>query len=154
MMGVMGAIYFWYPKMFGRHMSSWLGKLHFLLTFIFLNLTFLPMHFLGTRGFPRRYAAHNHIEEFADLMPINEFITYAAFGMGAAQLIFVVNFLGSLLLGTRADSNPWNANSLDWQTSSPPCHGNFEFQPMVERGPYEYSNPDHGEDYWPQATKD
>ena len=152
-LAVMGAIYFWFPKMFGRRMNEGLGKLHFLLTFIFLNLTFLPMHFLGARGFPRRYAAHNHIEEFAELMPINQFITYAAFAMGTAQLIFVVNFFGSLIWGRKAGRNPWNANTLEWLTGSPPGHGNFDFQPIVERGPYEYSHPDHEEDFLPQADR-
>ena len=153
MLGVMGAIYFWYPKMFGRMMSSWLGKLHFLLTFVFLNLTFLPMHFLGARGFPRRYAAHDHIDEFAELMPLNQFITYAAFAMGAAQLIFVLNFLVSLFFGKRAEENPWQSTTLEWQTASPPPHGNFGFQPEVQRGPYEYSQlSSDEEDFQPQST--
>lgn len=150
-LGVMGAIYFWYPKMFGRHMSEWLGKLHFVLTLVFLNLTFLPMHFLGARGFPRRYAAHNHVEEFAELMPLNQFITYAAFAMGAAQLIFIANFFGSLLFGRKAENNPWQSNTLEWQTSSPPPHGNYEFQPVVARWPYEYSHPSRERDFCPQT---
>ena len=150
-MGVFGAIYFWYPKMFGRAMSESLGKLHFLLTFICLNLTFLPMHFLGARGMPRRFAAHNQIEEFAELMPIQQFITYAAFAMGIAQLIFVVNFFVCLRFGKRVGNNPWKSNTLDWQVQSPPPHGNFDFQPQVERGPYEFSNPEHEQDFWPQA---
>ena len=151
-LGVMGAIYFWYPKMFGRQMNEWFGKLHFALTLIFLNLTFFPMHFLGARGFPRRYAAHDHVEEFAELMPLHQFITYAAFAMGVAQLIFVVNFFGSLLFGKKAEKNPWQSNTLEWQTSSPPPHGNYDFQPIVERGPYEYSNPDYEDDFWPQTA--
>ncbi len=151
MLGVMGAIYFWFPKMFGRRMNEHLGKLHFVLTFVSLNLTFFPMHFLGARGMPRRYAAHDHIQEFAELMPLNQFITYAAFAMGVAQLVFVANFLGSLLFGSRAATNPWNSNTLEWQTISPPPHGNFEFQPVVERGPYEYSHPEADRDFWPQV---
>ena len=150
-LGVFGAIYFWYPKMFGRSMSETLGKIHFACTFISLNLTFLPMHFLGARGMPRRYAAHNHIDEFKDLMPIHEFITYSAFVMGIVQLVFVVNFFVSMRFGKKAGRNPWNSNTLDWSTVSPPPHGNFDFQPMVERGPYEFSNPDHDSDYWPQT---
>ena len=127
-LGVMGALYFWFPKMFGRHMNETLGKIHFFFTFVFLNLTFLPMHFLGAGGLPRRYAAHNHIEDFAELMPLNQFITFAAIAMGAAQLIFVVNFFSSLFAGTTAKKNPWNSNTLEWQTNSPPVHGNFDFQ--------------------------
>ncbi len=153
MLGVMGAIYFWYPKMFGRSLHEGWGKLHFVLTFVCLNLTFLPMHFLGARGVPRRYAAHSQIEEFVELMPLNQFITWAAFAMGAAQLIFVINFFASLYFGPRAKQNPWQSNTLEWQVSSPPGHGNFDFQPIVERGPYEYSHPDHAEDFWPQAER-
>ena len=152
LLGVMGAIYYWYPKMFGRKMNEGLGKLHFLLTFIFLNLTFLPMHFLGARGFPRRYADHSQIEGFAELMPIQQFITLAAFAMGAAQIILLVNFFGSMIFGKKADRNPWRANTLEWNADSPPVHGNFKKQPIVERGPYEYSHPENESDFWPQAS--
>ena len=112
-LGVMGAIYFWYPKMFGRKMNETLGKIHFFLTFIFLNGTFFPMHFLGARGFPRRYADPYRFEEFQDLLPLNQFITLCAFLMGAAQLIFLINFFGSLIWGrkqaaTRGMQTHWN----------------------------------------------
>ncbi len=150
-LGVMGAIYFWFPKMFGRTMNEGLGKLHFLLTFVFLNGTFFPMHFLGARGFPRRYADPYIFAEFRDLLPLNQFITFCAFAMGAAQLIFIVNFFGSILYGRPAGRNPWNANTLEWLAPSPPPHGNFDFQPIVVRGPYEYSHPDRDADYWPQS---
>ena len=150
-LGVMGAIYFWYPKMFGRSMNETLGKLHFFLTFIFLNGTFFPMHFLGARGFPRRYADPYRFEEFQDLLPLNQFITLCAFLMGAAQLIFLINFFGSLIWGHKASRNPWNANSLEWSAPSPPPHGNFDFQPLVHRGPYEYSHPGRKDDFWPQT---
>ena len=150
-LGVMGAIYFWFPKMFGRSMNESLGKLHFLLTFIFLNGTFFPMHFLGARGFPRRYANSDINPEFAELLPLNQFITFCALAMGAAQLIFICNFFISIFFGKRTERNPWNANTLEWLAPSPPPHGNFDFQIVVERGPYEYSHPDHEQDFWPQA---
>ena len=150
LLGVFGAIYFWYPKMFGRKMNEWLGKAHFLFTFIFLNCTFFPMHFFGLRGMPRRYA--NPIQgEFANLTQINEFVTYSAFAMGAVQLIFALNFFGSLLFGKKVGRNPWRSNTLDWTTPSPPGHGNFDAQPIVHRGPYEYCSPECEEDYWPQS---
>ena len=150
-LGVMGAIYFWFPKMFGRSMNESLGKLHFLLTFIFLNGTFFPMHFLGARGFPRRYANSAINEEFAELLPLNQFITYCALAMGAAQIIFILNFFMSLMFGKKQGRNPWKSNTLEWSAPSPPPHGNFDFQPIVERGPYEYSHPDREEDFWPQC---
>lgn len=83
-------------------------------------------------------------------MPLNQFITLAAFAMGAAQLIFLANFIYSLFAGRRAGCNPWNSNTLEWQADSPPIHGNFDFQPIVTHGPYEYSHPQNVTDYWPQ----
>jgi cytochrome c oxidase subunit 1 len=151
-MAVFAAIHFWYPKMFGRHMNEGWGRVHFLLTFVFLNGTFFPMHWLGARGFPRRYADPYHIDAFADLLPLNRFITFCALAMAAAQLVFVVNFLVSLRWGRRAEDNPWQANSLEWSTGSPPPHGNFAAAPRVFRGPYEYSHPDRASDYWPQTS--
>ena len=151
LLGVMGGIYYWFPKMFGRSMNESLGKLHFLLTFVFLNGTFFPMHFLGARGFPRRYANPNINAEFAELMPLNQFITYCAIAMGAAQLIFLLNFFWSLWFGRRQGRNPWKANTLEWLAPSPPPHGNFDAELFVERGPYEYSHPDREEDFWPQS---
>jgi cytochrome c oxidase subunit I len=151
-MAVFGAIYFWYPKMFGRLMYEPLGKLHFLLTFVFLNGTFFPMHFLGARGFPRRYADPYHFEAFSDLLDMNRFITYCAFLMAASQLLFFANFFVSMIAGKRAGPNPWNANTLEWSVPSPPQHGNFTEQPVVDRGPYEYSHPERTEDYWPQSS--
>ena len=150
LLGVMGAIYFWFPKMFGRKMSDGLGKLHFLLTFLFLNGTFFPMHFLGARGFPRRYADPYHFDEFANLLPLNQFITWCAIGMAGAQLLFLINMLYGLTMGRRADRNPWNATTLEWSAPSPPPHGNFATTPTVYRGPYEYSHPEHETDFWPQ----
>lgn len=150
LLGVFGAIYFWFPKMFGRTMNETLGKIHFLFTFIFLNGTFFPMHFLGLQGVLRRRATLT-VGEFADLETLNIAITHSAFAMGAVQLIFIVNFLVSIRFGKKAGRNPWKANTLDWAAPSPPGHGNFDFQPVVYRGPYEYSSPDHDEDYWPQT---
>ncbi|MGI9516515.1 MAG: cytochrome c oxidase subunit I [Pirellulaceae bacterium] len=149
-MAVFAAIYFWFPKMFGRQMNEGLGKLHFLLTFVFLNGTFFPMHILGWRGFPRRYADPYQLEQFADLLPLNRFITWCAFALAAAQLIFVWNFFYSLLRGRRAGPNDWHANTLEWSTDSPPRHGNFAETPHVVRGAYDYSHPQHHVDFLPQ----
>ena len=148
-LGVFGAIYFWFPKMFGRMMNERLGKLHFLLTFIFLNGTFFPMHFLGRM--PRRYADPYVHESLEGLLPINQFISVCAFCMAAAQLIFVANFFVSLWFGRRAGKNPWHANTLEWTTTSPPPVENFPTMPVVYRGAYEYSHPDHERDFWPQS---
>ncbi len=148
-LGVFGAIYFWYPKMFGRMMSDKLGKLHFVLTFIFLNGTFFPMHFLSRM--PRRVADPYVYDGVKELLPLNQFMTVCAFAMGAVQIIFILNFFGSMLLGKKATRNPWNSNTLEWAAPSPPPHGNFDVQPIVRRGPYEYSHPDREEDFFPQT---
>lgn len=151
MLGVFGAIYFWYPKMFGRLMHDGWGKLHFFLTFVFVNGTFFPMHFLGARGFLRRTADPYVVEGFRDLLGLNQFITWCAFGMAAAQILFVLNFLWSARWGRRAEANPWQANSLEWTVPNRPPHGNFIELPEVFRGPYEYSHPDRTLDFWPQS---
>ncbi len=151
LMAVFGAIYFWYPKMFGRQMNETLGKWHFLLTFVFLNATFFPMHILGWRGFPRRYADPYQLEQFQNLLPLNQLITVAALILAAVQVLFFVNFVGSLWMGRSASGNPWNATTLEWSTPSPAPHGNFLHEPVVQRGPYEYSNPQAARDFWPQT---
>jgi cytochrome c oxidase subunit 1 len=149
-MGVFGAIYFWYPKMFGRMMNETAGKIHFFFTFLFLNGTFFTMHILGVVGFPRRLADPYHYQTFHHLQPLNEFITYCAIGMVSVQIIFAANFILSMFLGPKAGRNPWHANGLEWQAPSPPGHGNFDFQPVIYRGPYEYNSPEVSKDYYPQ----
>ena len=149
-LGVFGALYFWFPKMFGRMMNEPMGKLHFLLTFIFLNGTFFPMHFLSRM--PRRVAdPYNVYEGLRELLPLNQFMTVCAIEMGLVQILFLVNFFGSMVWGPKAGRNPWKSNTLEWTAASPPGHGNFDFQPIVYRGPYEYSHPDTEADYFPQT---
>ena len=150
-MAVFGAIYFWFPKMFGRMMNDNWGKLHFLLTFIFLNCVFYPMHILGMVGFPRRLADPYHYKTFAHLLWLNQFMSICAILMVATQVIFIVNFFYSIFFGPRASRNPWHCNTLEWQAPSPPGHGNFDFQPVIYRGAYEYGSPEVETDYYPQT---
>jgi cytochrome c oxidase subunit I len=153
MFAVFGGIHYWFPKMFGRMMSDKLGTLHFVLTFIFFNMTFFPMHILGVGGMMRRIYDTTQYAHLTHFQPINVFITLSALGLGLAQLIFIFNFLGSIFWGKKADRNPWEANTLEWTTSSPPPHGNFETVPTVYRGPYEYSSPESNLDWLPQDKK-
>jgi cytochrome c oxidase subunit 1 len=81
---------------------------------------------------------------------MNQFITICAIGMVASQAIFAANFLISIFRGPKVGRNPWRSNGLEWMTPSPPGHGNFDFQPIVYRGPYEYGSPEVEEDYYPQ----
>ena len=150
-MAVFGAIYFWFPKMFGRMMNENWGKVHFFLTFLFLNGTFFAMHILGAVGFPRRLADPYDYETFRQLQPMNQFITICAIGMVSSQVIFAANFIYSMFAGPRVGRNPWGANSLEWMAPSPPGHGNFDFQPVVYRGPYEYGSPEVDTDFYPQT---
>jgi cytochrome c oxidase subunit 1 len=150
-MAVFGGIYYWFPKMFGRMMDERMGKVHFLLTFVFLNGTFFTMHILGAVGFPRRLADPYHYDTFRHLLPMNRFMTWCAIGMVASQVIFAFNFFSSMFFGRRVGRNPWGANSLEWTAPSPPGHGNFDFQPIVYRGPYEYGSPESDTDYYPQT---
>ncbi len=152
LIGVFGAIYYWYPKMFGRMMSEKLGRIHFALTFIFTNCVFYPMHVLGHAGMPRRYADPYHFESFKDLLGMNQFISISAFLLGAAQLIFIWNFFSHLRGPKDDDPNPWKANTLEWTAPSPPPHGNFLEPPVVHRGAYEFSVPGMDEDYLLQTA--
>jgi cytochrome c oxidase subunit 1 len=151
--GAFAAISFWYPKMFGRMMNEKLGKIHFVLNYIFFNCTFFAMHILGIAGMPRRVADYTGYATFRHLQPMNQFITISAFGLGIAQVPFIINFFGSWFWGERAPNNPWRATTLEWQASSPPIDGNFETSPVVYRGAYEYriGGPD---DFVPQNARE
>ena len=152
MFGIWGGIYFWYPKMFGRMMNETLGKIHFWLSFIFFNGAFFTMHILGISGMPRRVASYMEYNTYAHYQPMNQFISYCAFGLGLAQILFIVNFIGSWFWGPKAPNNPWEATTLEWNdTTSPPPHGNFAKVPVVHHGPYEYSNPLVEEDWLAQT---
>lgn len=136
--GIFAGIYYWFPKMFGRHMSEGWGKVHFFLTFILGNCTFFPMHILGVAGLRRRIPDITATAYEAPLLGLNQFISVSAILLGLVQIIFVFNFLLSVFWGKKADRNPWNSNSLEWNTPSPPGHGNFETIPTVYRWPYDY----------------
>jgi len=153
MFGLFAAIYYWFPKMFGRMMSERLGLIHFFLTFIFFNGTFFLMHIIGMHGHPRRIAdptIYPYLQG-AGVIGMNQFMTYSAFGLGLTQLIFAYNFIHSLFLGPKAPINPWHANTLEWTTASPPPHYNFARIPTVYHPPYEYSVPGVDDDYLPQT---
>lgn len=153
MFAVFAGIYFWFPKMFGRMMNEKLGIFHFIITFIAFNCTFFPMHILGVGGMMRRIYDTTQYTHLAHFQPINVFITISSFALGVGQIPFVFNFLTSIFWGKKADRNPWEANTLEWTTASPPPHGNFETVPVVYRGPYEYSSPESKLDWLPQNKK-
>ena len=147
---IFAAVTFWYPKMFGRMMNPFWGKVHFFLTFIFYNLVFFPMHRLGLEGHMRRIYDPTQYDFLKPVQPINVLISISAFLLFATQLIFAVNFIVSWFKGEKAPDNPWEDNGLEWTVPSPPAHGNFVTVPRVYRAPYEYSSPFVAEDFLPQ----
>src|SRR5210317_2650869 len=150
---VFGAIYHWFPKITGRMYNETLGKWHFWMTFLGTYAIYLPMHYLGFLGVPRRYYAIGETDFIpASAQTLNESITIAALIVGAAQLIFIFNILWSLRNGAKADPNPWGSASLEWQTpDTPPVHGNWgDKLPTVYRWAYDYSVPGAKSDFIPQ----
>ena len=151
--GIFAAIYYWFPKMFGRMMSERWGKIHFFLTFLTFNGTFFLMHIIGMHGHPRRIADPTLYPYLsgAGIVGMNQFMTLSAFGLGLAQILFAGNFLLSIFFGKKASDNPWHANSLEWATTSPPPYYNFEKIPTVYHPAYEYSVPGVVGDFLPQT---
>jgi cytochrome c oxidase subunit 1 len=156
---IFGAIYHWYPLMTGRMLNVAMGQFHFWVTFLGAYAIFLPIHYLGFLGVPRRYfemGETSFIPESAHTL--SAFITVTAFVVGFAQLVFLFNLVRSAFKGKPAGRNPWEATTLEWQTPEiPPGHGNFgPTLPLVYRWAYDYSVPGHDQDFVPQnvAPKD
>ncbi len=159
---LMAGIYFWYPKITGRFMNEFWGKVHFWISLIFMNLIFQPMFVQGMSGMLRRlpdggagYSTAINPETIGGLsdevIALNRPISHAVWVLGLAQIPFILNFFLSMQYGRKVTSdNPWKATTLDWQTPTPPPHGNFAESPKARRGPYEYSLPGAKEDYTPQ----
>ncbi len=150
---IFGGMYHWFPKFTGRMMNETLGKIHFWITFLGTYAVYLPMHYLGIMGVPRRYYAYGTIESFPDsVQTVNSNITIAALIVGSVQVLFIINILWSIFNGKKADSNPWRATTLEWQTpDTPPKHGNWGPDlPVVYRWAYSYSVPGAKEDFIPQ----
>jgi cytochrome c oxidase subunit 1 len=146
--GIFGATYYWFPKMFGRMMSETWGKVHFFITLVGTYCIFMPMHYLGMAGQTRRYSQFTELAYMNKLVPVQTFMTYAAFITIAGQLIFVINLFWSMKKGAKASDNPWEATTVEWTTSTPPPHDNFGGKtPVVNHGPYEYSVPGAPKDY-------
>ena len=152
---VMSGVTFWFPKMFGRFMNEFWGKVHFWGTIIPFNCIFIPLFVLGAAGEHRRIFDYKNFPHLGEqwMQDMRIFATVSLLVMLAFQVVFLINFIVSMFAGKKADKNPWKANTLEWSADSPPPHGNWPELPTCYRGPYEYSVPGRAEDFWPQNEK-
>jgi cytochrome c oxidase subunit 1 len=135
--GLLAGTFYWFPKITGKMYNESLGRIFAVWVTLGLNLTFLPMFWVGVNGMNRRVA--DYVEE---LEAANRFISIMAFVLGASFLLFAFNLVFSLAKGARAPDNPWNASTLEWMVSSPPPEHNFPLLPEVVGTPYPYGSPD------------
>ena len=133
---IFAGFYYWFPKITGRMYDERLGRFHFWLTLLGTWGTFLPMHWVGMDGMPRRVV--DYAAQFGEW---NLLISVFGFLLGAAQLIFLYNMVVSWRFGPRAPANPWRAKSIEWQVASPPPRFNFARIPRVVGSPYDYGVP-------------
>jgi cytochrome c oxidase subunit 1 len=130
---VFAGIYYWFPKATGRMMNERLSQWHFWLTFVGTQITFMPMHWQGLQGMPRRVADYDPRFE-----TVNAIETVGSYMLGIATIIFFYNVYWSLKHGDRASWNPWRGRTLEWMVSSTPPLFNFDVIPQVVGGPYQY----------------
>jgi cytochrome c oxidase subunit I len=149
---ILAALFFWFPKLFGRRLNEPLGKIHFWLTFVGVYFVFMPMHWLGLIAHSRVSSANALAFVATAGASIRNFITFAILLTVFAQVLFLINFLWSLFRGERVvEHNPWRATTLEWSVYSPPPPEDFgPTDPVVYRGAYEFSVPDVAEDFVPQ----
>jgi cytochrome c oxidase subunit 1 len=133
LMAIMGGIYYWFPKMFGRLVNDAWARITFVLIFVGFNVTFFPQFILGSMGMPRRYYDYLPVYE-----SLNRISSIGAWTIGTGFLIALGVIIHGMIAGKEAGDNPWGAKTLEWQTSSPPPHENFNYEPVVTAGPYEY----------------
>ncbi len=150
---IFAGIYYWYPKATGRQLNQFLGHVHFWTSLIFINGIFFPMFLQGMAGVHRRwYDGGVTYEQLAGpVLHWNKFMSISAFLLAAAQVPFIFNFFWSIWNGKKVNDNPWEATTLEWDTPTPPPHGNFDKPIAVYRGPYEYSVPGAAKDFTPQS---
>jgi cytochrome c oxidase subunit 1 len=150
LMALFAGIYYWFPKVTGRRMSTVLSHLHFWPTFFFLNVVFMPMFFVGMHGVSRRLYDQTNYVLGQEVQGLTVMSSWGAWMLGISQLFFIINFFWSIKGGARTQENPWSATTLEWAAPSPPPHGNFAQIPVCYCGPYEYSVPGKKRDYCPQ----
>ncbi|MDH5679644.1 MAG: cbb3-type cytochrome c oxidase subunit I, partial [Nitrospinota bacterium] len=133
-----GAIYHWFPKMTGKMYNETLGKISFVINFIGVHVTFIPLFGIGVEGMPRRYYDYAMFPEFQGAQRM---ATVGAFLVAVAMTLTFINWIHGAIAGPAADKNPWGSASLEWtHTESPPGPGNFPTPPTVSEDwtPYNY----------------
>jgi len=132
-MGYLGGLHFWWPKISGRLYPEWLGKFAALTVFLGFNLTFFPQFILGYLGMPRRYWQYP-----PEFQVLNVLSTAGSTILAVGYVLPMIYFLWSMRYGKIADANPWGAAGLEWKTASPPPTVNFEEIPAVNWEAYNY----------------
>ena len=132
-MALMGAFFYWTPKMFGKMYDESLGRISWLFVFIGFNVTFFPQFILGNNGMNRRYASYHPAYQ-----SLNQISTVGSFLIAIGLVIALITILKCIIKGPPAPANPWGGKTLEWTISSPPPHHNFDVEPVVTAGPYEY----------------
>ena len=147
-LAMFAGVYHWFPKMYGRMMNKKLGFIHFWITITCGYGVFIPMHFLGEGGMPRRYYENTNFPMFDHFLDLNVVISIFATVGVLSQLLFFWNFFYSALRGPKASQNPWRSNTLEWTTPVEHIHGNWPGDlPVVHRWPYDYNKPGQPEDF-------
>lgn len=150
---IFAGIYYWYPKATGRMMDKTLGRIHFWISLPAMNGIFFPMLIQGLGGVHRRWydGGVTYEQIIGPVLHWNPVMSWSAWILGVGQIPFIINIFLSLKTGRKCSTNPWDSTTLEWDTPSPPPHGNFIKPITVYRGPYEYSVPGADKDFLPQS---
>ncbi len=132
-MAIFGGLHYWWPKIWGRMYNETLARIAVVMIFVGFNVTFFVQFIMGTQGMPRRYATY--LPQFQGM---HGFSSIGALIMGVGFLLIAIYLIHAIFKGKPAGPNPWKALTMEWETPSPPTAGNFEGQPVLEHGPYDY----------------
>jgi cytochrome c oxidase subunit 1 len=132
----LGGLHYWWPKITGKMYDEFWAKIACGILFFGFNMTFLPQFVMGSQGMPRRY--YSYIEQFQTL---HQYSTIGSWILGVGFIVVAIYLVRSLMSKEKAPSNPWGGRSLEWMTSSPPSHHNFDHTPVVVHGPYDFHKP-------------